>query len=273
MRRATYAWLILALSVFAAATLAPFVAPPTPVSADVGDCGDFKIIVTGGEPDPFELPRNAGKTLEADPDAALVISRKELPENPRIRLDITGVGFGLTKDIVLSGVDDYRENIGEYSKHTRGLFDVRGTLLSGDEEICTIPFRIRIKGFGGTAATASAVATAVAGVGALASAPLTASSTNVKIKLKAQLERRRPRGWRRWFPAPAWKRTIVSTLIGAFTGLCTTVLLQQGGVFSLALATAIWGTITGGGVTFGVGYSLGVLWTYFRPPREEPEQS
>ena len=73
-------------------------------------------------------------------------------------------------------------------------------------------------------------------------------------------------------PMPAWKRTVISTLIGAITGLATAVVLQQAGQAPLSLTTAISGLVAGGGLTFGVGYSLGVLRTFLRPA-EEPEEA
>ena len=60
--------------------------------------------------------------------------------------------------------------------------------------------------------------------------------------------------------------------MGAFTGLAAAILLQQSGVALLSLATAAWGAVVGGGVTFGVGYSWGALLTYLRPPIEDAEQ-
>ena len=113
---------------------------------------------------------------------------------------------------------------------------------------------------------------AAAGLGALASAPLSANGINAKVNLKVQVQRRRPRGIRRWLPVPAWKRTMFSTVTGVITGLGVAVLLQQGGFAPLSLANALKGAIIGGGVTFGVGYSLGVLWTLIKPPLPQPAE-
>lgn len=138
---------------------------------------------------------------------------------------------------------------------------------SDGSEVCTATMRLHITGFGGAVGPAAAAAVVVAGVGSLA-----ARGARAKLEGKLQVHRRRPRGWRRWFPAPAWKRTVVSTLMGAFTGLAAAILLQQSGVALLSLATAAWGAVVGGGVTFGVGYSWGALLTYLRPPIEDAEQ-
>ncbi len=152
-----------------------------------------------------------------------------------------------------------------------GYFEglVEGVLSSGSDELCTIPFRLNITGFGGTAAIAATGVSAVAGVGALASAPMAANGLNAKLDAKVQVARRRPRGWRRWVPVPAWKRSIFSTLVGAVTGLGLTVLMQQAGINPLSLASAIWGLVLGGGVSFGVGYSMGVVKTLLQPPLED----
>jgi predicted benzoate:H+ symporter BenE len=61
-----------------------------------------------------------------------------------------------------------------------------------------------------------------------------------------------------------------SMFIGAITGLALAVVLQQAGITPLSLTAAIWGLVTGGGVTFGLGYSLGAIRTFLRSP-EIPE--
>ena len=73
---------------------------------------------------------------------------------------------------------------------------------------------INISSFGGTTAYAATGVTALAGIGALASASLAANGLNAKVAAKAQVARRRPWGWRRWVPVPAWKRSVFSTLMG-----------------------------------------------------------
>ena len=111
--------------------------------------------------------------------------------------------------------------------------------------------------------------------GALASVPLAANGMTAKLNAKVQLQRRRPRGWRRVFPVPAWKRTLYSMVTGAITGLALTVVLQQAAVTPLDMATAIWGMVSGGGISFGLGYSIGAVRTYLQPlvdPELEAEQ-
>jgi hypothetical protein len=161
-------------------------------------------------------------------------------------------------------------DVADYSEHVRGSFQLEGTLLSNQVEICTTSFSAVIGGFGGTVATVATAATAVAGAGALASSAYAANGANTELKAKVKVERRRRTGWRRWVPLPAWKRIITGTITGAATGLAGTVMLQQGGVTPLSLITAIWGLVVGGGVTFSVALSLGTLLTFLRPPVEEP---
>lgn len=63
---------------------------------------------------------------------------------------------------------------------------------------------------------------------------------------------------------PAWKRSLISTSLGAIAGLGLAVIAQQTGISPLTLASAVWGLILGGGLSFGVGYSLGVVKTYLK---------
>jgi hypothetical protein len=118
--------------------------------------------------------------------------------------------------------------------------------------------------------TVATAVTAVTGAGALASEAYAANGSNAKLKLKVKVERRRRSGLRRWIPMPAWKRIVTSTIVGAIMGLAGTALLQQGGIMALSLTSAMWGLVVGGGVTFGVGLSLGILLTFLQPPVEEP---
>ena len=125
-----------------------------------------------------------------------------------------------------------------------------------------------ISGFGGTAAFAAVGVSEVAGAGALAGAPVAANGLTAKLDAKVKLARRRPRGLRRWLPVPAWKRSIFSTLVGAVTGLGLAVLMQQSEISPLSLANAVSGLVLVGGVSFGVGYSLGVIRAFLKPPSE-----
>ena len=242
--------------------------PRAVAMAQSDTCQGALVIVEGGQPSPFVLPNNEGGTLRVEPDAVLLISAEDIPPDASVRWSVAGFGTDIatvTRDL---SAGDVRVELADFSSHVRGLFKINSTLIAGAKEVCSVSFRVRVEGFGGTVATVATAVSAVGGVGSLASAPFTASGMNAKLSAKVKLQRRRPRGWRRVVPLPAWKRTIISTVVGAFTGLGAAVLLQQTGVTPLSLASGIWGLITGGGVTFGVSYSLGALWTYIKPPQE-----
>ena len=240
--------------------------------AQIPFCGGARVFIEGGQPSPFILPDFAGKKLRVDPSAVLEIRAENIPPSARLNWSLRGLGTKLaSKDLDIgSGVVQVR--IEDISAHARGLFQIDGTVLSGVGELCSVPFEIDISGFGGTTALAATGVSAAAGLGALVSAPLSANGINAKVNLKVQVQRRRPRGLRRWLPVPAWKRTIFSTVTGVITGLGVAVLLQQGGFAPLSLANALQGAIIGGGVTFGVGYSLGVLLTLLKPPLPQPDE-
>ena len=102
----------------------------------------------------------------------------------------------------------------------------------------------------------------------MASAHIAANGLKSKFEAKVTKARRRPHGLRRWFPVPAWKRSIFSTLVGAITGLGLAVVMQQAGVTPLSLANAAWALIMGSSVGFGAGYSLGVIKTLLSPIQE-----
>jgi hypothetical protein len=217
--------------------------------------------------------------LHVQTDSVLLVGAQDPNEPPgrrQVRLNIVGLGFGfegITRDVSPTpGADPIELSVGDVLPSVvRGLYQIEGTLIDDGVEICSVVFNLRLGDFGGPVATAAVATTAVAGTAALASVPLASNGMNAKLKAKVQLRRRRPTGWRRFIPVPAWKRTIVSTLIGAVTGLATTVLLQQAGVKPLSLLTMIWGLVVRGGVTFGVAYSVGMLKTFLRPP-EAPEE-
>ena len=233
------------------------------------DCGGPEIIIEGGQPPAFTLPAQSDETLEVDPQAVLTIRGIGMPADASLHWGVQGLGTELAgKDLQFtSGVTTI--NVADFSTHARGIFEIEGTLFSGPIELCTIPFKLNISGFGGTTALVATGVSVVAGAGALAGAPLAANGLNAKLKAKVQVARRRPRGWRRWVPVPAWKRSIFSTLVGAVTGLGLAVVMQQAGINPLSLASAVWGLALGGGVSFGVGYSLGVVKTLLKPPVED----
>lgn len=270
MMRDLTASLVPVLALLVSMVLAAYFVTVATVSAQGGACGTSRVIIEGGDPSPFVLPDNAGDTLKVDPQAVLLVRGENLPPNSTLRLGLSGIGVGLNREIGPVGTTPVSIDLADYSEHVRGIFQLEGTLLSDQTEICTTSFRVKISGFGGTVAMVATGATAVAGAGAVASAAYAANGTNAKVKLKVTVEKRRRAGWRRWIPVPAWKRIITSTIIGAVTGLAGTVMLQQGGINPISLVTAMWGIVVGGGITFGVGLSFGTLLTFLRPPVEEP---
>lgn len=232
------------------------------------DCGDSQIIIEGGEPPRFTLPSQVDETIEMKPDAVLTIRGVNLPANTVLNWGVQGLGMQLfSKDLrFTSGVTAV--NVADFSSQARGIYRIEGTLSSGLVELCNMPFLANISGFGGTTAYAATGMSALAGAGALAGASVAANGLKAKLEAKVQVARRRPHGWRRWVPVPAWKRSLISTSLGAVTGLGLAVLMQQTGVSPLTLANAVWGLILGGGISFGVGYSLGVVKTLLQSPEE-----
>lgn len=238
------------------------------VASAQGECGGARVIVEQGQPSPFVLPEGRHGTLRVEPDARLRISASGVPPDAEIQWGLRGFSTHVTAGKSRVGSSVVLLDVADFSAHLRGLFEVDATLLYGATKVCTIPFRVQIAGFGGTVAAVAIAASTVGGLAVLGSAPIAASGMNAKLKAKVQLSRRKPQGWRRWMPVPAWKRTLISTVIGAFTGIGIAIVLQQAGMAPLAWSTALKGMIMGGGLTFGVGYSLGALWTYLKPPQQ-----
>jgi hypothetical protein len=240
--------------------------------AQIPFCDGARVLIEGGQPSPFILPDFAGGKLRVDPSAVLEIRAENIPPGARLNWRLRGFGTKLADKDLDIGSGVARVRIEDISTHARGIFEIDGTIFSGFGELCSVPFELDISGFGGTTAMAATGLSAAAGLGALASVPLSANGLNAKVNLKVQIRRRRPRGLRRWLPVPNWKRTMLSTITGAITGLGIAVLLQQGGFAPLSLANALKGAIGGGAATFGVGYSLGVLLTFIKPPIPPPDE-
>ncbi|PKB71457.1 MAG: hypothetical protein BZY87_05255 [SAR202 cluster bacterium Io17-Chloro-G6] len=231
-------------------------------------CGGAQIVIEGGAPPRFTLPSQVGETLDIAPNAVLTIRGVDLPADTVLHWGVRGLGTELAgKDLrFTSGATTL--NVADFSLQARGIYEIEGTLFDALTELCTMPFRVNISGFGGATAYTATGVSALAGAGALASASLAANGLGAKVDAKVEVARRRPRGWRRWIPVPAWKRSMISTLLGAVTGLGLAVLMQQAGVSPLSLANALWGLVLGGGISFGVGYSLGVIKTFLKSPVE-----
>jgi hypothetical protein len=256
-------------ALFVSVVLLAYLVMVATASAQEAGCETSRIIIEGGNPSPFVLPDNAGETLRLNPTTVLKVSGENFPPNATIRWSLSGIGVTIDQEIRPVGTTPASVDLAKYSKYVRGAFRLEGTLLSDQGKVCTTSFLATISGFGGTVAKVATAATAVSGAGALAGAAYAGNGANAKLKLKVRVERRRPTGWRRWVPVPAWKRLITGTIVGAVAGFAGTILLQQSGITPLSLTAAMWGTVWGGGATFGVGLSFGVLLTFLRPPVEE----
>ena len=256
-------WLLLAS--LAAAAVSVFT--PGVASAQEVDCRGARVVIHGGEPESFELPRDAGETLTVD--SALDITVEDPPRDPSIHWSVLVLGRRLSRPPVDVGPGPTKVDLADLPFDASGRYEIEGTLRTGSEEVCTLAFSVRLGGFGGPLAVAAAAATAAAGIGAAGSTVVAAPSARIKLSVELEAKRRRPRGVRRFLPVLAWKPTIVSTLIGALTGLFSAALVQQGGLAPLSVPTAVYGIIAGGGVTFGVSY-LSALRTFLQSP-EEPQ--
>ena len=248
-------------------------AAPAPQSL-TGDCGNTRVIISGGTPDPFILPVQAGQKVEVNKDARLTVRVENPRPNMSVRWAVEG-GFGLRftrHDAVSANGIAPPINLADYSDFVRGAFVLKGELLVNGAPICSTDFEVSVGPFGGTAAVVSTAGTAAGAVGAVGAAAYAASGAgqNWKIKLKPEVQRRRKKGWRRWVPMMVWKRTIFATFLGAVTGLFLNAVMQQAGVTPLSIATAVWSTLTGGAISFGFSVGFGAIVTYLKKPVDDP---
>ncbi len=225
--------------------------------------------IIGGAAPRFVLPAERDGTLRVEPGAVLLVSARQpgaAPERSEVVLTVSGLGlsFDFTADLGPGESSDPVEIdlAEELPSYVRGLYRAEGTLVYDDAEVCTVRFNVRVRGFGRPIAT-----------GAAASGPLAAGGLNAKLKAKIQLKRHRPTGWRRYLSVPAWGKTISGTVLGAITGIAGAIVLQQAGAITLTPSAAVYALVEGGGVTFGVSYSLGAVWTYVRPTVAEEDET
>ena len=174
------------------------------------ECDGARIVVEGGEPSPFILPVRSGDTIKVEPDAVVRIRAEGVLPDSTLRWSVRGFGRRVADFTHELGEFTHTVNVADYSSYTRGLYEVEGTLYVGPKEVCSVLARVNISGFGGVVAVAAVASAGVFGAGALASVPYSARGTTAKLKLKVQARRRRPRGWRRFVPVPAFKRTVFS---------------------------------------------------------------
>ena len=260
------------LAALTLAVLIPATASAQPASED---CGTATIVIEGGD-QRFELPRQRNETLKLRRDSTLKISVINVPPDSKVRWGLRSP-FGVVASREETVGDEGQVasvDVADVARFSRGVYRINGALLrptgEDDAEYCLVSFEVRIIGFGGVAGWTSV---GLAGVGAVGAAgAVTAAGQGAArkwdLQIKPQIRRRQRRGLRRWVPVLAWKRTVFSTLVGAFTGLCIAVVLQQGGVAPLSLASAVRGIVIGGGVAMGFSVGLGVVLTYLKPPAE-----
>ena len=112
------------------------------------DCGGPQIIIEGGLPSPFALTARPEATLEIESDATINIKGVDMPANPSIHWGVQALGSELARyDVgIASGPDPI--TVSDFASHARGLYELEVTLSSGPVELCTIPFRANISGFG-----------------------------------------------------------------------------------------------------------------------------
>ena len=243
--------------------------------AQGGNCDGVSMTFRGAEPSPFVLPRDQGQTMNVEPNDVLLIgltgSRAAALRNPQIAVRVVASGIEIMNVTTPLGVVDSLEPIpiilGErLPPGIKGLYEIEGALIDEGEDICTAGFLMQVGEFCVATAAVTTVAT-VSSAGALASVV-----PAMRLMVLPAIHRRRPTGWRRYVPVPDLKWTLITTASGAVAGLVTTTLLfPQTGVHPLSIVNGIGGMITGGGLTFGMGY-LGALLTYFMSP-EDPEEA
>ncbi|GIT44513.1 MAG: hypothetical protein Ct9H300mP11_24490 [Chloroflexota bacterium] len=158
-------------------------------------------------------------------------------------------------------------NVAHFSEHARGVYLVKGKLFSG--RLSSVPF-LQPKGLRvcRNHGYSSHRSTAAAGVSALASWNIAANGLDAKLNAKIQVSN-------------------ASLVVGKMgTGPCLETLHHQhvhrgnngighisnhtaGRNQATVLSNAMLGMIAGGSVSFGFGYSLGVIKTFIKAPAKD----
>ena len=242
-------------------------------AAPVPRCGGMSVVVES-DSGVFRLPEQAGDTLVVNPGDELLVRAENIPSSGRVEISVRmpfGASITHAHEWVRIPLGEWPEvpiPSSEFAQHARGKYDAEVALFTKEQLLCRVSFSVRFAGFGGIAPAAAAGAAAASGTAAVVTAAWSASGSGLKLRLRLAVRRRRGRGLRRWIPAPAWRRTITSTVMGAVTGLLTTVALQQAGITTLTTASVVSGSVIGGGVSFGVGLVWGSLLEFLRTPQE-----
>ena len=252
-------------------SLAVFLTDFQSASAKTG-CQGASITILGAEPSPFVLPRDVGQTMKVEPDSVLLIALAEGEttafRDPEITVRVVASGIEIRSITKALGTGDDRDPIPvnlkeQLPSEMKGLYEVEGILKDEGEDICAVDFLLQVGEF----CVATSVATGVASVSGIAALASVAPAMNMNMQVMTTLQRRRPRGWRRYVPVPDWKWTAITTVLGAVAGLATMLIFQQTGVRPLSVANAIQGMLAGGGLTFGIAY-IGALVTYMMSPSQ-----
>ena len=244
-------------------------------AAPVPRCGGMSVVAESAGSVVFRLPEQAGDTLVVNPDDELLVRAENIPTSGRVEISVRmPFGTSITEghewvDMPLGGSHEVEISSSEFARYARGKYETEVALFNEEQFVCRISFSVRFAGFGGIAPAAAAGAAAASGTAAVVTAAWSASGSGLKLRLRLAVRRRRGRGLRRWIPAPAWRRTITSTVMGVVTGLLTTVALQQAGIITLTTGSVVSGSVIGGGVSFGVGLVWGSLLEFLRTPQEQ----
>lgn len=230
------------------------------------DCQGAEIILSDSLDKRFVLPSDADQLLKLAPDEILTISALNIPDGTSVRVSINGFGSDLASYSFPISSGKSTVNVSGAAMYARGIYSATGVLIGPDGDFCATSFDVQITGFGGVTAYASTVVAIVASLGTVASIALASSGLAGNVNAEAGVARRRSTGWRRWVPVPSWKRSIVSSVIGSFTGVMLLVVLQQVGFRSLDVVSIVVGLLTGGGISFGIGYCIGAIITFIRKP-------
>lgn len=263
-------------------------------------CGETTVSLERDGVVVFELPAQAGQKLALDPEATMTVRVKNVP--PRGRVDLfVRLPFGqsvkreFTWDGLVAGTDHVEtfgpDDYGDYVNLVRGAYPLEVNMFVGETVLCSIPFEVRVgeAGIQGPVGTAAAAASGVAAVGTVAIAGWAAASTAAsnaassaassaasgaatpEVRLKLTLARRRQRGWRRYFPIPSLKKTVIGSILGTITGILISLTLQQGGFESLTSFTLIRNMAMGAFSSVGFGVAWGSLLGFIRKPLPEGE--
>jgi len=243
-------------------------------AASPSDCGEaFVVAIRDGSP-ALRLPAQAGGTFTVYPDDELLLRAENVPSAGSVD---ASVGMPFVDGIPLSFEWDtpgpsqsFEVPIvaAEYTRYTRGAYDVTAVLRDAGGKRCDLSFTLVLAGFGAVVPVAAAAGAAASGVAVAGATAWSVSGARLKLEFQVAVQKRKRRGLRRWLPVPAWRRTVTATVTGAITGLLTALVFQQAGAITLTTGAVISGPLIGGGVSFGVGVVWSSVLAFVREPAE-----